>query len=257
VDKQTDRAGQTAQPRLLDGKVALVTGGGRGLGREICSMLAGAGAAVVVADIHRELAEKVARELGYDGANVLALTIDVSDEASVARALDEVREHLGRVDILVNNAGTDQTLSLEEIGVEQWTQVLDVNLVGQFLTTRGVFPTMRESGGAHIVTTTSTAAKRAWADASAYHAGEWGLLGFSHAARHAAHVEGRPHDIKVTALVSGGMRTPFPPDRVPDIDLSTPQDVREAAETVFVVTRPRDAVIPELVVLPIGETSWP
>lgn len=254
MEKQTDTAGQTVQPRLLDGKVALVTGGGRGLGREICSVLAEAGAAVVVADVRSELAEEAARELAEGGATVLALTIDVSDEASVASALDEVKEHLGRVDILVNNAGTDQTLSLEEISVEQWTRVLDVNLVGPFLTTKGVFPTMRENGGGHIVNITSTAAKRAWANASAYHASKWGLLGFSHA----SHVEGRPYNIKVTALVSGGMRTPFLLDRFPDIDLSTLQDARNVAETVlFVVTRPRDAVIPELMVLPMGETSWP
>jgi NAD(P)-dependent dehydrogenase (short-subunit alcohol dehydrogenase family) len=254
VEKQTDAAAQTAEPRLLDGKVALVTGGGRGLGREICTVLAEAGAAVVVADVRSELAETTARELGVTGATVLALTMDVSDEASVTTALDEVREHLGRVDILVNNAGTDKTLSLEEISVEEWTRVVDVNLVGPFLTTKGVFPTMRENGGGHIVNITSTAAKRAWANASAYHASKWGLLGFSHA----AHVEGRPYNIKVTALISGGMRTPFLLDRFPDIDLETLQDPRNVAETVlFVVTRPRDAVIPELMVLPMGETSWP
>ncbi len=254
MEKQTDPAGQTVESRLLEGKVALVTGGGRGLGREICAVLAEAGAAVAVADVRGELARAAAHELGDTGADALALTMDVSDEASVTGAIGEVHEHLGPVDILVNNAGTDKTLSLEEISVDEWTRVVDVNLVGPFLTTKAVFPGMRENGGGHIVNITSTAAKRAWANASAYHASKWGLLGFSHA----AHVEGRPHNIKVTALVSGGMRTPFLLDRFPDIDLDTLQDARNVAETVlFVVTRPAAAVIPELMVLPMGETSWP
>ena len=70
---------------------------------------------------------------------------------------------------------------------------------------KAVFPHMRGSGGGHIINVVSTAAKRAWANASAYHASKWGLLGFSQA----LHVEGRPHNIKVTSLISGGMRTPF------------------------------------------------
>jgi NAD(P)-dependent dehydrogenase (short-subunit alcohol dehydrogenase family) len=254
VEKQTDATGQTMGSRLLQGKVALVTGGGRGLGKEISAVLAEAGAAVAVADIRGELAEDVSTELADGGAATLPLAMDVSDESSVAAALEEVRGRLGAVDILVNNAGTDATLSLEEIGAEQWRRVLDVNLVGPFLMTKAVFPAMRENGGGHIVNITSTAAKRAWANASAYHASKWGLLGFSHA----SHVEGRPLNIKVTALVAGGMRTPFLLDRFPDIDLDTLQDARNVAETVlFVVTLPHDAVIPELMVLPMGETSWP
>jgi short-subunit dehydrogenase len=100
----------------------------------------------------------------------------------------------------------------------------------------------------------STAALRAWANASAYHASKWGLLGLSHA----LHVEGRPHGIKVTAVIAGGMRTPFLMDRFPDIDPDLLQDPRNVAETVrHVLTVPRESVIPEVMVLPMRETSWP
>jgi NADP-dependent 3-hydroxy acid dehydrogenase YdfG len=104
------------------------------------------------------------------------------------------------------------------------------------------------------VNITSTAAKRAWANGSAYHASKWGLLGFSHA----LHTEARPHNVKVTAVVSGGMRTPFLLERFPDLDLGTLQDPHNVAETIrFVLTQPDETVIPEVLVLPMRETSWP
>ena len=110
----------------------------------------------------------------------------------------------------------------------------------------------RKSG--HIVNIASTAAKRAWANASAYHASKWGLLGFSHA----LHVEARAYDIKVTAVVSGGMRTPFLLERFPDIDTNNLQDPENVAQTIkFVLMQPRETVIPEIMVLPLRETSWP
>ncbi len=254
MQKRTGTVPETVEPRLLESKVALVTGGGRGLGEAVCAVLSEAGAAVAVADVRAELAAEVAQELQAAGATALPVVMDVADAASVAGAVGRVRARLGAVDILVNNAGTDVTLSVEEISAEQWQRVLQVNLIGPFLTTKAVFPLMRESGGGHIVNIASTAAKRAWANASAYHASKWGLLGFSHS----MHVEGRPHNIKVTALISGGMRTPFLLERFPDIDLETLQDPRNVAETVlFVVTRPPEAVIPEMMVLPMRETSWP
>jgi NAD(P)-dependent dehydrogenase (short-subunit alcohol dehydrogenase family) len=163
-------------------------------------------------------------------------------------------ERFGGLDVLVNNAATDLTVSVEEFTVEQWKRVVDVNLVGPFLCAKAVFPHMRARGGGSIVNVASTAAKRAWANASAYHASKWGLMGFSHA----LHVEGRPFGIKVTALVSGGMRTPFLLERFPDIDLELLQEPRNVAETVrFVLTRPPETVIPEMMVLPMRETSWP
>ena len=100
----------------------------------------------------------------------------------------------------------------------------------------------------------SKATARTWPNASAYHASKWGLLGLSHA----LHAEGRSKGIKVCAIVSGGMRTPFLLDRFPDIDESTLQDPAAVAEAiVFVLTRAEAVVVPEMMVLPMKETSWP
>ena len=157
----------------------------------------------------------------------------------------------GRIDILVNNAGVDVTLPIDEMSVAQWDTVLNVNLRGPFLISKYVFSMMKAQRSGHIVNIASTAAKRAWANASAYHASKWGLLGFSHA----LHVEARAFNVKVTAVVSGGMRTPFLLDRFPDIDVTTPPGAgQRGADRRFILLQPQETVIPEVMVLPLRET---
>ncbi len=235
----------------LGGTVALITGGGGGLGRAICDTLAGAGATVVAADLRLDLAEQAVKHHGEKG---LALRLDVTDEDEAEAAVRTAIDRFGRLDVLVNNAGVDVTLPVDELSIDQWDRILAVNLRGPFVLSRYAFPQMREQGHGQIVNIISTAAKRAWPNASAYHASKWGLLGLSHA----LHAEGRRHGIKVTAVVSGGMRTPFLLDRFPDIDASTLQDPKNVAETVrFVLTQPEETVIPEIMVLPMREPSWP
>jgi NAD(P)-dependent dehydrogenase (short-subunit alcohol dehydrogenase family) len=238
----------------LNGKVALVTGGGRGLGAAVCRVLGAAGAAVVAADLRHDLAENVAMELRDAGTRCLALRLDVGDEAQAEEAIRQAVDRFGRLDILVNNAGTDVTLSVEELSFTDWDRVLRTNLRGPFVLSKIAFPVMRQQGRGHIVNLVSTAAKRTWANASAYHASKWGLLGLSHA----LHVEGRKHNIKVTAVISGGMRTPFILERFPDTDPGALQDPKNVAETIrFVLTQPDETVIPEVMVVPMRETSWP
>ncbi|MES1024649.1 SDR family oxidoreductase [Gloeocapsa sp. BRSZ] len=235
-------------------KVAIVTGGGRGLGEAICHALADAGITTVVADIRVELAEKVAQDLRQNGKDAIAVSLDVADSEQVATVIDKVVSQYGKVDVLVNNAGIDLTVPLEEMPVQEWDRILGVNLTGPFLMSQAVFPVMKSQGGGSIINITSTAAKRAWANASAYHASKWGLLGFSHA----LHVEGRPHNIKVTAVVAGGMQTPFLTERFPDIDMTTLQDPKNVAQTVlYLLMQPAETVIAEITVLPMKESSWP
>jgi NAD(P)-dependent dehydrogenase (short-subunit alcohol dehydrogenase family) len=238
----------------LAGKVAFVTGGGRGLGACICRELSRAGAHVVCADIREDLANSVVRDLDGNGRACCALQLDVGDERSVRAAVGTACSTFGGIDILINNAGVDVTLPIDEITIEQWDSVLNVNLRGPFLVSKCVFGIMKARQSGHIVNIASTAAKRAWANASAYHASKWGLLGFSHA----LHVEARAVKVKVTAVVSGGMRTPFLLDRFPDIDRKTLQEPEHVAQTItFILTQPLETVIPEVMVLPLLETSWP
>lgn len=238
----------------LKGKVALVTGGGRGLGEAICRTLAQAGAVVVPADVREELAAGVAEKIQAEGGRAKPLKLDVSAAEQAEAALAGVVSEFDRLDVLVNNAGVDLTVSVDELSVTDWDRIIAVNLRGPFIMAKYALAAMRKRGRGHIVNIVSTAAKRAWANAAAYHASKWGLLGLSHA----LHVEARPHNIKVTAVISGGMRTPFLLDRFPDLDPGVLQDPRNVAETIrFVLSQPDETVIPEVMVIPMKETSWP
>ncbi len=238
----------------LNGQVALITGGGRGLGAAICRVLSRAGAVIACGDIREDLAASVAEDLNNAGCKCLSLRLDVADEDSVERGVKIVLAQFGKIDILVNNAGVDVTLPVEEMTVKQWNTIIDVNLRGPFLLSKYVYTLMKERKSGHIVSIASTAAKRAWANASAYHASKWGLLGLTNA----LHVEARQHNVKVTAVVCGGMKTQFLLDRFPDIDTATLQDPENVAETIrFILTQPQGTVIPEVMVLPLLETSWP
>ncbi len=243
---------QPYHPTSLEGRVALVTGAARGLGKAICQVLEEAGAYVVGADLQNN-GVRPATSYDRDG-HQQAVTMDVGDPLQTAETVERVIREFGRLDVLINNAAVDVTLPIEELSVDDWDRILRTNLRGPFLLSKQVFSAMKRQGHGQIVNICSTASKRAWPNASAYHATKWGLLGLSHA----LHAEGRSHNIKVTAIICGGMRTPFLLDRFPDINLEKLQDPQNVAEAIrFVLTQPAETVIAEMTVIPMRETSWP
>jgi NAD(P)-dependent dehydrogenase (short-subunit alcohol dehydrogenase family) len=136
----------------LAGKVAIVTGGSQGIGNAIAKGLASEGARVVVADLNR--AEEAAQELNGG----IGLSVDVADEGQVDAMVRETIDRCGSIDILVNNAGLYASLQMRpftDIPVDEWRQVMDVNVLSMFLTTRAVVPHMREHGGGRIVNISS------------------------------------------------------------------------------------------------------
>jgi NAD(P)-dependent dehydrogenase (short-subunit alcohol dehydrogenase family) len=238
----------------LNGKSALITGGGSGLGAETARVLAGAGTNVLVTDLNGETAARVAETLRDCPGRAEALSLDVRDAEAAEAAVAYAEDRFGQLDVLVNNAGVDRTVPFDELSIEEWDLVTGVNLRGPFVMSHAAFPRMKRRGGGHIVNIVSTAAKRTWANAAGYHASKWGLLGLSHA----LHVEARSAGVGVTALIAGGMRTPFIMDRFPETDPGLLQEPRNVAEAIrFVLTQPPGTVIPELMVLPMRETSWP
>lgn len=238
----------------LENRTVLITGGGRGLGEATAQALARAGATVIAADVREDQAERVAGAIRADGGRASALRLDVTAADQAAESIRRVVAEFGRLDALINNAGVDLTVSVEELSVDDWDRILAVNLRGPFIMSKYALPQMKSQGGGHIVNIVSTAAKRAWPNAAAYHASKWGLLGLSHA----LHTEARPHRVKVTAVIAGGMRTPFLFDRFPDLDPGVLQDPAHVAETIrFVLTQPDETVIPEVMVIPMRESSWP
>lgn len=235
----------------LAGKIILVTGGASGLGAALCDVLSASGASVAVGDLNLDKAQTVASLLDPSGGRTHAIGFNVGDPVAAERAINETISRFGRLDILINNAGTDVTCPVEDLSYEDWDRVIRTNLYGPFLLSKYAAGHMKNRSG-HIVNITSTAAKRAWPNASAYHASKWGLLGLSHA----LHAELRPQKIKVTAVLAGGMRTPFLLDRFPDIDVSKLQDPMDAARAVISVLL-QPSVIAEITILPMQETSWP
>jgi NAD(P)-dependent dehydrogenase (short-subunit alcohol dehydrogenase family) len=240
--------------KALSKKVALITGGAQGLGEALCRTLGEDGATIAVGDIKRDGAEALAAKLQQDGIEATAIPLDVCEPEQVDAAIRRLDQTYGHIDILVNNAAIDKTVSIDELSIPEWDRILSTNLRGPFVMSKMILPGMIKRRSGQIINIVSTAAKRAWANASAYHASKWGLLGFSHA----LHVEARPHGVKVTAVISGGMRTPFLLDRFPDIDPGVLQDPRNVAETVrWLLRLPAESVVPEITVIPMRETSWP
>lgn len=239
-------------------KVALVTGAGSGLGEATARRFASGGYAVACLDIRADAAERVAATLIEGDVPAVGIGCDAANEADVSSAVERVRAELGRVDVVVNNAAIDHTLSVEEMTVEQWDQVIAVNLRGPFLLAKAVWPLMREQGGGHIVNIASTAATRAWANASAYHASKWGVVGFGRGLG----VEGRPYGIRVTTVIPGGMRTHFF-DRFVEQGIPMPDDANlqppeTVADVIFYATQlPAESNLQEVLVTPVSETSWP
>jgi len=242
---------------LLD-QVAIITGGGSGLGEATGHVLAQAGATVLLVDIDGQNAERAASAIRAGGHRAVSLTADVREWDQVQAVAEVARADYGRIDILVNNAGIDHTVPIERMTIEQWDAVIGINLRGAFLFCKAVLPTMKAQGRGHIVNVASTAATRAWSDAAAYHASKWGLVGFTRGLG----VEGRAHNIRATVLVPGGMRTRFF-DRFQGTDIPLPdpnrlQDPQAVAELIlFIVSRPGSSVVQEAIVTPLLETSWP
>jgi NAD(P)-dependent dehydrogenase (short-subunit alcohol dehydrogenase family) len=237
---------------VIDGAVTLVTGAGSGLGAAMARELAGAGARVIGADVRLDRAEVTGEGLAQDSYEALAL--DLRDLPAIPKAVGAIVDRYGRLDVVINNAGVDRTAPFEEFSFDEWETIVDVNLVAPAAVMHAAWPTLQRQGAGAIVNIASTAATRAWSEASAYHASKWGLLGLSRA----LHVEGRAHGIRVSTVIAGGMRTPFLLERFPDIDVTVLQDPANVAHAVrLVLEMPPGSVIPEVFVLPERETSWP
>ncbi len=235
-------------------RVAVVTGAGSGLGEAVARVFADAGHAVACLDLNAGGAERVAADL----PEAMAARCDVGDAASVASAVEASLGRWGRIDVAVNCAGYDIVKSVDDLSVEEWDRILGVNLRGPFLVAKAVLPAMRRQRSGHIVNIASTAAVRAWGNASAYHASKWGLVGFGRGLG----VEGRPDNIKVTTVIPGGMKTHwfdrFPEQGIPLPDEANLQEPATVANAILFATQlPPESVLQELILTPVLETSWP
>jgi NAD(P)-dependent dehydrogenase (short-subunit alcohol dehydrogenase family) len=161
----------------FEGKTAIVTGGARGIGRAIVERLASEGASVLIADIDEATGKTVAGEIG---ANTAAFGLDVTSEASWTAAIDQANATWGKVDILVNNAGiAGRSAPAWELSVQEWLDVINIDLTGVFLGCRAVLPGMIERGYGRIVNIASIAGKEGNPNAVPYSAAKSGVIGLT------------------------------------------------------------------------------
>ncbi|PYN24130.1 MAG: 3-oxoacyl-[acyl-carrier-protein] reductase [Candidatus Rokuibacteriota bacterium] len=188
----------------LDGKVAIVTGGSRGIGAEIGARLAEDGAAVVVSGRDADRLQRAVRDLEARGGAALGIAADAASREDCERLVNAARQQFGRIDILVNNAGITHDELLIRMKDEDWDRVIEVNLRGAFLMTRAVSKSMvRQKRGGRIINITSTAGAMGNAGQTNYSAAKAGLIGFTKAsARELAH-----WSILVNAVAPGLIET--------------------------------------------------
>ncbi|MDQ4129294.1 MAG: SDR family oxidoreductase [Actinomycetota bacterium] len=192
------------EERLHAGRVALVTGAGRGIGAATARLLARRGATVALAARTEEEVASVAREISAAGASALPLRVDVSDEDSVASCFEKTRAEFGEVNILVNNAGTPGIpLPVAATGLEEWRRVLEVNLTGAFLCAREALPGMASENWGRIVNVSSAAARHPMAGMAAYGTSKAALDQLTRVLA----LEGEPYNIAVTGVYPGVIDT--------------------------------------------------
>ena len=189
--------------RRFEGKVAVVTAGGAGIGAATAARLAAEGAAVVVADISGRRAAAVAEEITAAGAQAVGLKMDAADESDVQTTLDVALRSYGRLDVMFNNAGLADPAALDETTLESWNRVVAVCLTSAFLGIKLAVPLLRRSGGGAIVNTASISGLGGDVGMSSYNAAKAGVINLTRTAA----IENAPFGIRVNCVCPGAIDT--------------------------------------------------
>ena len=237
--------------KFLDGRLAAVTGGGRGIGRSIALRLASLGAATVVAgptQTHLDETVSLARSAG---GTAIAIRADLAKEEDVLSLFAEI-SRLGKLDILINNAGIGRFGRLVDTTAEEWDFVMSVNLRGAFLCGREAMRAMTGRGG-RIVNIASVVGLKGYTDQGAYTASKHGLVGLSKVMA----LEGMKDNIITQVIAPGGVDTELIGDARPDLDrsgLMTPDDIADSVE--FLLGQEGNAVIDLIQLHRKSSTPW-
>ena len=233
----------------LEGRVAVVTGAGRGIGRAIALALAREGARVALAARSNGELAAVAHELGQAGATTVAVPTDVRQEASLEALVGRILGEWHQVDVLVNAAGVAAFAPVTDSKLDDWDQMLAVNLRGAVLACRAVLPAMIARKQGTIISVGSVVTSRALPGSAAYTASKYGLLGFSRVLAE----EMRPHGVRVGVISAGATDTPLwdaMPGAPPRERMLRADQVAEAA--LLMAALGPNATLEEVSLLPAG-----
>jgi NAD(P)-dependent dehydrogenase (short-subunit alcohol dehydrogenase family) len=188
----------------LDGKIALITGAGRGIGKAVALAYAREGAKLALCARTAVELDKTAGEVRAAGADCLALPCDVAQEEPVHDFVTATHKRYGRIDVLINNAGVmTRPTPLTEYDVKKWDYTIAVNLRGPFLMVKAVLPLMLQQGGGSIINVSSSIGRSAYANFAAYAASKWGLEGFTQTLA----LEVKDHKVRVNSVEPGYVAT--------------------------------------------------
>ena len=241
------------QDKPLVGKVAIVTGASRGIGRAVALTLAQSGASVSLAARTETQLEMLRTEIAAFGGEVPVFPTDIGREDDVIALVRRTVERFDRLDIVINNAGLGMFGPLETTTVEQWNLLMAVNARGAFLLCREAIPYLRQQELSFIVNISSVVGHKGYANQSAYSASKHALMGMTKALAKEVQKDG----IRVHAICPGGVDTDLVRDARPDLDPAVLMQPQEIADIVlFLVTRRGNAVIDQVNVRRAASTLW-
>jgi len=238
----------------LDGKVAIITGGGTGIGKGIAKAFVDEGCTVVIAARDAARLEATAAELSNGGGTVVAIQTDVTNEEQMISLFARTMDQFGKLNILVNNSGAFDGGPIEELTMEKWQRVMDVNVTGPFLGSREAFKIMKPQGGGRIINIGSISAQRPRHCSSPYSTSKHAVWGLTQSLA----LEGRAHGIAVSVLHPGNVlverrsdgKSSTGRDEGPEPLIST-ADMGKTA--LLMATLADDANLLEAIVLPLGQ----
>jgi NAD(P)-dependent dehydrogenase (short-subunit alcohol dehydrogenase family) len=188
---------------VFNGKVAIITGAGSGIGKGLAGELSGRGAQVVISDVNAERIEKIALDIRKTGGKVTSSVIDVSDYEAVRKMIDDTVAAYGRIDYIFNNAGIAVVGAADDFSIDDWRKVIDINLIGVVNGVAVAYPIMVRQGFGHIVNTASIEGLAPLTFSASYVTSKYGVVGLTSALR----IEGALNGVKVSAVCPGYVKT--------------------------------------------------
>lgn len=233
--------------KQLDGKVALVTGASAGIGTGITFSFAKEGAKLVIVARNQQKLDAVANQLRSQGASVISVPTDVTQEAQVITLFEKTMHEFGRLDILVNNAGIYKEASIEQTSLELWQRTLNSNLTGPFLCTREAMKIMKTQGGGRIINIGSISAQMPRANAVAYNCSKMGMVALTKTTA----LEGRAYGVMASCLHPGNVDT-AQMSEVPTVEpVMAVDDLMKVVVTI--ASLPPHVNMLETIVLPVAQ----